>query len=733
MKSTWKLRTEWDQIVPEKIQNTWNQFKIGLQDLKLLKIPRSQTGHASKKQNITYLIGFSDASEEAYSAVVYLVSYDAHGYGLSYLIASKTRVAPLQKQSLPRLELCGALLLSEFMPQIAKALKIHFKSMIAYTDSTLVLRWIRSEPYKYHTFVANRISKIQENLPAEYWGFVRGVENPADCASRGITVKELINHQLWWNGPNWLVESIPKPEVPEEFHQVSDPKEEKRENIVCQMTAIKTKQGQVSEKILSCGISTTELDGALKKWISIAQQQEFTQEILQLQNKEKLSTKSRLLPLNPFLDKDHILRVGGRLKHAEMPTDQKYPILLPQYHRVTYLIIENAHLSNLHGAPQVLLSFLQQKYWIVRGKDVIRKVIRKCIMCTRLRAETLQQIMANLPAFRVNPSKAFKHTGLDYAGPYLIRPISPRSKITLKAYLCIFICCTTRAIHLEVVSDATTQAFLAALRRFVARRGKPADIYSDNGTNFVGAEKQLKEFIKLSKSNEHNQKVFNTLSEEGITWHFNPPAAPHFGGLWESGVKSTKFHLKRIMGLQRLTFEELSTLTCQIEAVLNSRPLTPESTDPTDLRALTSGHFLIGQALTSVPDSDLSEVPVSRLIRWQLIQNMLQQFWKRWSAEYLTRMQARQKWLVPVPSIKLGSLVIIKDDNTPPLKWSLGRIIKLHPGEDQQIRTVTVKTASGELKRPIVKICLLPVDTTNTKEENSERISTEETDASPSV
>lgn len=532
---------------------------------------------------MTYLIGFSDASEKAYAAVVYLVSYDSNGNGLSYLVASKTRVAPVQKQSLPRLELCGAVLLAEFMPSVAKALKIKFTRMFAYTDSTLVLRWVQSEPYKYHTFVANRISKIQENLPAENWGFLRGVDNPADCASRGITVKELINHQLWWNGPSWLVEKIAEPVLPEDFQHVPDPRDEKRENIICQMTTInvpnelllryssinrvqritalllrfknncvhsfQSKQGVVTGNKLTSGISTNELDVAIKKWIVIIQGEEFNQEIVQLQN-GKLSNKSRLLQLNPFLDKEHILRVGGRLAHAKMSPDKKYPMLLPQKHRLTSLIIEEAHLLNLHAGPQALLSYLQQKYWIVRGKDAIRKVIRNCIVCTRLRAETMEQMMANLPSFRINPAPPFKNCGVDYAGPFLIKPITPRSKITLKAYLCIFICCATRAIHLEIVSDASSNAFIAALRRFTARRGKPSDIYSDDGTNFVGGDKELKEFIKLSKSNNRNQKIFQILADEGITWHYNPPAAPHFGGLWESGVKSVKHHLKRVMGLQ---------------------------------------------------------------------------------------------------------------------------------------------------------------------------------------
>ncbi|XP_021964268.1 uncharacterized protein LOC110859615 [Folsomia candida] len=702
----------WDDLVPITIQQKWDNFKIELKNLQMLKIPRAQVGHSGKNRQ-TYLVGFSDASEQAYSAVVYLVYYDEKGNGLSYLVSSKTRVAPVRQQSLPRLELCGALLLAEFMPLVAKALKMNFTDMVAYADSTLTLGWIRSEPYKYKTFVANRITKIQELIPGDKWGFVRGIDNPADCASRGISVQEFINHPLWWNGPSWLNE---KPPVPNKYSTLT-----RLQRITARLlrfinntrAAVQKKHGFAAESISNPWLSTVELEVSLRRWICIAQEEEFASDLLQLRTKGKLSSKSSLLSLNPFIDKDNILRVGGRLRHASIPVHQKHPILLPPHHRITTMIIENAHLLNLHAGSQTLLSYLQQRYWIVRGKDAVRRIIRKCVICTRNRAETMQQMMADLPSFRVTPSHTFQKCGIDYAGPFLIRPITPRSKVTLKAYLAIFICCATRAIHLEVVSSASTEAFIAALRRFIARRGKPSDIYSDNGTNFVGADKELKELQKLTDNVSHNNQIALTMSKEGISWHFNPPSAPHFGGLWEAGVKSTKYHLRRIMGLNRLTFEELTTLTSQIEAVLNSRPLTPESTDPSDLRALTPGHFIIGQPLTSIPDPDLTEIPTTRLVRWQLVQQMLQQFWKRWSSEYIVRLQQRPKWMQPVESIKEGSLVIIKEDNLPPLHWKLGRVIEVKPGADQKVRKVLVRAATGEYERPIVKLCLLPVETEN--------------------
>lgn len=282
----------------------------------------------------------------------------------------------------------------------------------------------------------------------------------------------------------------------------------------------------------------------------------------------------------------------------------------------------------------------------------------------------------------------------------------------MKAYIAVFVCCSTHAIHLEVVSDLTTEAFLAALKRFVSRRGLPSDIFSDCGTNFVGANRELKKLLSQVLTQSHNQEVANQLSKDGISWHFNPPSAPHFGGLWESGVKSMKTHLYRIMGKEVWTFEQLSTAIAQIEAVLNSRPITPLSSDPTDFNALTPGHFLIGSPLTMIPEPDLTDVKFSRLSKWQQIQQMTQHFWRRWSSEYLTRLQHRPKWMdgEHPRQLEVGDMVLVKDENSPPAKWNLARVLAVHPGADSKVRVATIKTATSELKRPIVKLCLLPID-----------------------
>jgi len=260
---------------------------------------------------------------------------------------------------------------------------------------------------------------------------------------------------------------------------------------------------------------------------------------------------------------------------------------------------------------------------------------------------------------------------------------------------------------LEAVSALTTAAFMAALKRFMSRRGKPSRIWSDNGTNFVGTRKELECYFRRQLT---GRTISDELVEEGVQWVFTPPAAPHFGGVWEAAVKSFKHHFVRVAGAAILNFEELATLLAQIEACLNSRPLTAVSSDPADLQALTPGHFLIGGPVLMLPETDYSEMPDNRLKRWELVQKMTQMFWKRWRLEYLSSLQSKAKWLNSTTNVKIGTLAVLKDDNVPPLQWKMVRIIEIHPGSDGIVRVVTVRTASGQqLKRPTVKICPLPM------------------------
>ncbi|KAG5876046.1 hypothetical protein JTB14_031573 [Gonioctena quinquepunctata] len=266
----------------------------------------------------------------------------------------------------------------------------------------------------------------------------------------------------------------------------------------------------------------------------------------------------------------------------------------------------------------------------------------------------------------------------------------------------------TKAVHLELVSALSTEAFLLTLKRFISRRGIPAVIHSDNATNYVGARnhlRELREFFAKSQLSE-SLKVF--AAETGFDWKFIPPRSPHWGGLWEAAVKGAKRHLYRIIGNSQLTFEELSTVLAQIEAILNSRPLCPISSDPKDLEVLTPGHFLIGRSLTSYPELDATHLHENRLAFWQKCSQIQQSFWKRWTVEYLNRLQNRPKWLSPVKNLEINELVSLKEDDVPPLKWPLARIVEIIPGSDQRVRAVKLRTKESVFVRPITKVCPLP-------------------------
>lgn len=420
----------------------------------------------------------------------------------------------------------------------------------------------------------------------------------------------------------------------------------------------------------------------------------FKTDLLLIKNKTPPSKALR--KLNPFLDSNNILRVGGRLSHSKLSYAKKYPILLPSNSRFTTLLISEIHNTFLHTGVQATYFLLCQKFWILSAKRVIKKIIFQCHTCWKTNPKPCQPAMGNLPEFRVTEIKPFCKVAVDFGGPFTITMGKLRGSKTTKSYVCLFVCCATKALHLELASDLSTESFLAAFRRFMARRGRCTDIYSDCGTNFVGADKYFKQIFS------------DIASTEAIKWHFNPPSAPHFGGLWEAGIKSVKTHLLRVVGNQLLTYEELSTVLIQIEAVLNSRPLTPISTDPNDLSPLTPGHFLTLEPLTALPDPDITQININRLTRWQLLQKLHRDFWKRWQQEYLHTLQQRSKWHTTTFPVTVGTMVLIKNELSAPLHWPLGRIIELHPGADGIVRVATVKTAKGIFKRPLVKLCPLP-------------------------
>ncbi|CAK9796155.1 hypothetical protein ANTPLA_LOCUS669 [Anthophora plagiata] len=398
-----------------------------------------------------------------------------------------------------------------------------------------------------------------------------------------------------------------------------------------------------------------------------------------------------------------------------MKYDRKHPLLLSNSHPITNLIIRHHHSHQAHAGILATLNAIRQRYWPINGKTRMKTIIRQCITCFRARPKIPEYPMGNLPKPRITLTRPFLTTGIDYCRPFFIKERRFRNIKKIKCYVAVFICLSTKAVHLELVSDLTTNAFLAALRRFFARRGKAMDIYSYNGSNFVCANREMKGMYQIIMSETHNKIIKHHLADDRINWHFIPPRAPHFGGIWEVAVKYFKTHTLKLLKNTLLTYELLTFTTCltEIEAILNSRPLTLLSSDPTDLTALTPAHFLTGDSLTSMPERDFSETKAGRLSSWQQIKQIKQHFWARWHKEYLNELTVRQKWHHP-QTIKVteGRLVVVKEDNLPPLFWPLGRIDGIHPVADGTTRVLTVKTAHGTYRRAMKKVAPLPIDDT---------------------
>ncbi|XP_018373016.1 PREDICTED: uncharacterized protein LOC108767569 [Trachymyrmex cornetzi] len=582
---------------------------------------------------------------------------------------------------------------------------------------TLVLLSIGFEvTNNYKVFVANRVVKIQGLTRQEEWRHVGTKSNPADMLSRGMDPRELPYSEIWWSGPSWLQAS--PDQWPQEFimERQDGLEERSRERVLVTMH-----EEGCNLFVENAGKSTQRSSGPLKveelrraniALIKIVQRQAYSQEIEELSkegNFKSVARSSRILALNPFLDEQGILRVGGRLKNAELSYDQRFPIILPSDSPFSTLLIREKHYQYLHAELNTLSAIIRENYWIVSARRKIRGVLRRCILCFRKSPKNISQLMGNLPAVRVNPGRPFNHTGIDYAGPFTIKISRNKSG---KAYLAVFVCLATKAVHLEVVSDLSTVAFINTLKRFVARRGKSSHLYSDNGRNFIGARNELNEWVRFIQSEQLKNEVLEFTAEQSIRWKFIPPYSPHVGGIWESAVKAAKSHMKAVMNQNSLTFEELTTIFTQIEAILNSRPITPVSTDPSDLSALTPGHFLVGAPLTAIPEPNIEQIHLNRLSRFQLLSSIIQGFWKRWSREYVSNLQVRQKWKERKenPNLKIGALVLLRDDNAPPLQWRLGRITELIKGQDGLVRMVELKTQLGLTQRAIQRISVLPLE-----------------------
>ena len=744
----WKSTKGWDDEVPEKVINSYLNWEKELPILAERSIPRTYTDFNPTSIS---LHGFADASKVAYGAVVYYrATYDYREPTVS-LVTSKTKLVKQdtkkqtvtsdaeddskeQPETIPKLELCAALLLAKLLSKVGDVLKIDPSHWHAWSDASTVIAWLDGNKRNHPVYVANRVKKTLELTQPKHWLHVPGEENPADCASRGVSPTALANLNLWWEGPPWLQqEPIPTPPQPPRkplpeaglpimvaapYHSMADDISDlpfTYPHLVattawCLRFCDRVKHGRPNPDSRTKHLTGLERRDAQKWLLKEAQRRCFPEELTRLAKKEQLSKGSKLKALKPFLDTDKLIRVGGRLSKAAMPLSQSKPVIIDAKDALTVKFLEHLHLSLLHCGPSHLLAYAGSKYHILGARKLTRKICRDCVTCRTYNPRTQHQLMADLPSERVNASPPFTYCGMDFAGPFELKMGYVRKPTILKAHICIFICLSTKAIHLEVTTEQSTEAFEAALQRFIARRGCPRHLYSDNGGGFIGAKNRYNQILSILKDQKGEDNIRHFLATQfDIIWHNIPAFSPHMGGLWEAAVKSMKRHLRRVMGTRRFTLEELFTVTCRIEACLNSRPLIPlTSHDPDGIEALTAGHFLTNKAPTICPDDPTPLTEHQLLQKWNICQGVVQQVWSRWHKEYLNTLQARTKWQHGSPNLKVEDIVAIRPGGKIiPCHWPLGRVVQLLPGSDGRVRCVVVKTKTGLRQRAVTQLSLI--------------------------
>ena len=732
LQDVWRSGIGWDDELPSELQEQWEKWWSELESLSDIRIPRCYSIAIARSTNIELHV-FCDASIKAFAAVAYLRITHGSGADVAFVTA-KSRVSPLKPMSVPRLELQAAVMGSRLASTVREQHSIPLKSTTLWTDSRTVLSWITTDAHHFRPFVAHRVGEIEELTDTSCWRWISTAQNPADDASRGITVQEVMGR--WLRGPEFLSldeSNWPTRQLPEQ-DPVVDESEVKREFTAVVTTTdlplpclpdvrrfssfqrlIRTTAWVVrfvnnlkpTSRSIYGELSPEELQRAERLWWRRAQADSFPTEEAEVRSDKCVSKSSRLYQLSPYLDEFGILRIKGRTTAAPAVSgDVTRPVILDPKHPFTQLLIAHHHVRSGHHGQERVVNELRQRYWVLSIRNAVRRSWSTCQLCKIRRAAPSPPEMAPLPKARLAPFvRPFTNTGMDYFGPMKVTV----NRHQEKRYGVLFTCLSTRAVHLEIAHSLSTDSAIMSIRRLTARRGQPANIYSDNGTNFRGADNELKAALK-----DLDQDVLTaTLSGKGIAWHFNPPSAPHMGGSWERLVRSVKIALSAILKERAPKEEVLSTVFAEAEGLVNSRPLTHVPVDADDPASLTPNHFLLGtssvdsviQAPGTFTDSDLCLRK-----QWRTAERLTDHFWKRWIREYIPTLTRRTKWHQTRRPITQGDLVVVVDDALPRGQWPRGQVVTAHKGRDGVVRVAEVKTASGTYRRPVTKLAVLDID-----------------------
>ena len=728
----------WDDPIPRIEAGRWENWKEGLCALQDVRIARciKPYGDSQKLQ----LHVFADASNCARGCVCYLRIEGNDGSVKCSILAGKSLLANTRASTIPRMELEAALDAVKLAETLKRELKLCRVPCTYWTDSTIVLFSLHADCKKFGVFSRNRLSQIQRKTCVRDWRHVPTEFNPADYASRGCSANRLVRSNSWFEGPEFLkrpVNDWPKNlSLPLERENIGDqfslPRKQALamtthssagpvgvdrlighfsslgELIVATAWLLRFKQHLVdrcrgTDILQHQPIKASESQQAEIALVIYVQRKHFSAWLKKLNGIDKSKSVPNphdLQRLNPFISNE-VMRVGGRLSKASLPFEAKHPAILPRESFFTALIVKHCHSFLVgHQGLNATLSTLMQRYWITSPTSLVKRILNECLICRRRNAKPEVQMMADLPLARLAAAEPpFTHTGVDYFGPLLIK----QGRSEVKRYGCLMTCMTVRAVHLELAADLTTSSFLNALRRFVARRGTVKHLYSDNGSNFVGAEKILRDNIKC-----WNQKqIYEYLRQQEIQWHFNPPTASHMGGAWERMVGLVKRILGVLLPRRLLNDDLLQTLLLEVEAIVNSRPLTDVVLEPGSDLPLTPNHLLRLNPCIGLPILLTGEKDLYAQQRYRVVQYIADEFWRRWIVEYPRTLFTRRKWFTRSRNVRCGDIVLLSDVSTPRGDWPLGKIVRVYPDKNGIVRIVDVKSQSGVLRRPVSKLCVI--------------------------
>ncbi|XP_058835910.1 uncharacterized protein LOC131692477 [Topomyia yanbarensis] len=690
--------------------------------------------YISKKSNLVEIHTFVDASENGFAAVVYLRFQEGNTVECA-LVGAKTRVAPLKFLSIPRSELQAAVIGVRLADTIMGSLFIKVQQRYFWTDSRDVMCWLYSDHRRYSQYVGTRISEILETTNLPEWRWVPTKLNVADDGTKWKSTPDLSNSSRWFRGLDFLWKS--KEEWPPRLPTFGATDTELRPHLQLHIKvpepiidvdrfsqwsalmkttayvfrAISNFQRPIHNIPKSTGpLTHDELVQAECYLCQIAQRSVYSEEIAILSAnqpehlKNKICKSNPLFGLHPFIDEKGVLRNRGRTNACKfIDSSVANLIILPRKHSVTELLVMDAHQRFLHQNHETIINEVKQRYYIPRLKVLYKSVRNSCQFCKNERARPRAPMMSDLPASRLAAySRPFSHIRVDYFGPMTVR-IGRRTE---KRWGVLVTCLTVRAIHLEVAHSLTADSCIMALRNVIARRGAPITIYSDRGTNFVGANKELK--AALTELN--HEKIVAEFTTPHTKWSFIPPLSPHMGGAWERLIRTVKQNLSKLLPNRLPTDESLRSTLIEVECIVNSRPLTDIPLDDDQSPVLTPNHFIFGSSNGLPPWTCFDDNPEFLKQNWRLAQTMANQFWRQWLRDYLPSLTRRTKWFTKVKPIEINDIVVIVDERLPRNCWPKGRVIATKVSPDGQVRWATLQTSNGIYERSTVKLAVLDVD-----------------------